>query len=306
MKKAIAKVLLVLLPVILLITSVCGCGNGAASGPHQLFIWKVSSATTQVYILGSVHVAKQDIYPLDSTIENAFNSAKYLVVEINSNNLSSDYTMFLLLAYGSYTDGSGFKSHVSAALYNKLDELFAKHDVDLNDLDDFRPFVTYSLMSMYTAEDLGYNADYGIDFYYLDKAAKSNKPIKELESYEFQLSLLSSVPDDTMIAAIAYDIDNPDTGKDLEDLFSAWQLGDTAKLEEISIKPFVDDPELAPYYDILYTGRNGGLLQKIEEYLASDDIHFVVVGAAHLVGENGLLNLLQNKGYNVEQLYSSN
>lgn len=306
MKKTFLKVLLVLLPVVLLVTSICGCGNGTAtSEPHKLFIWKVSSATTHVYLLGSVHVANQDIYPFDSTIENAYNSAEYLVVEINTNNVSQDYSTLLLLAYGSYTDGSGFKQNVSTSLYIKLIDLFSKHGTNLDSLDEFRPFVIYSLMSGYLLEDLGYTIDYGIDEYFLNKAIESNKQIKELESYEFQLSLLSAVPDATMIAAIEYDIDNPYTGKDLEDIFNAWQNGDVAGMEETVMKAFSDEPKMDPYYDILYADRNNSMLQRIEEYLASSDIHFIVVGAAHLVGEDGLLKLLQDKGYTVEQLYSS-
>jgi uncharacterized protein len=307
--KTIAKALLVLLTAVLLVTAICGCGNSVQTSTPvtngKLFIWEISSETTQLYLLGSVHVASQDLYPLDSAIENAFNSAGYLVVEINANNVTQEYGMEMLLKYGTYTDGSGFKNHVSAELYNQLNELFLNHGYSLDSLNNFRPFVIYSVMSELVGEDLGYSSTYGIDFYYMDKAAKIDKTVKELETFEFQLNLLSSIPDESIIEAIAYDIENPETEKDLENIFSAWLDGDVAGLEEFALKPFVDDPDLAPYYEAFYKNRNHNMLQKIEEYLASNDIHFVVVGAGHLVGEDGLINLLQNKGYQIEQLYRS-
>jgi uncharacterized protein YbaP (TraB family) len=308
--KTFVKVLLVLLPILLLITSVCGCGNTAATSPAQttskLFIWKVTSETTQVYLLGSVHVAKKDLYPLDNTIENAFNAAKYLVVEINSNNLSQDYASQMMMKYGVYTNGSKFKDNVSAELYNKLDKLFTDHGMSLGVLNDFKPFIMYSLMSQFMAQDLGYMSNYGIDFHYLDQASKSNKAVKELETFEFQMNLLSSIPDKSMITAMEYDIDNPNTGKDIQDVFDAWQKGDTAKLEAITFAPAANNTDFQTYFDMFVTNRNHTMVDKIVEYLADNEIYFVVVGAGHLIGKDGIPNLLENKGYKVEQLFSSN
>jgi uncharacterized protein YbaP (TraB family) len=297
---------------ILLITTGCNCQSQdtatsqtttAISG--KAFIWKISSDTTHVYLLGSVHVASLDLYPLDQTIEDAFVSSDYLVVEVNTNNLTQAYATQLLLDYGTYPDGDGFKKHVPEELYNKLDEQFKQYGMGMAMLDGFKPFVIYNLMSQYILEDLGYKVEYGIDLYFMNKADDSNKDILELETSEFQIQLLSSVPDEEMITAIQYDIDNPETEKYLHDLFDAWVNGDTAAMETIVFKALVEEPDMAPYYEIMYDQRNFNMAQKIMEYLADDGVYFIVVGAGHLVGENGLINLLHDRGYDVEQLDKS-
>jgi len=269
------------------------------------FIWKVSLDTTHVYLLGSVHVASPDLYPLDKTIEDAFGSAIYLVVESNTNNVSQIDMAGLLGIYGMYPQGSGFKENVPEELYSKLDKLFQENEIKLSLFNDYKPFVIYNLMSQLILVKLGYKLENGIDLYFMDKANKNNKSILELETIEYQLSMMSSIPDEVIIRMMQYDIDNPETDTYLEGLFKAWQEGDTAKMETVAFEALADLPEIAPYYEIMYDQRNYRMVQKIEEFLAGDEVYFILVGAGHLVGEKGLINLLKNKGYNIEQLDNS-
>ena len=103
--------------------------------------------------------------------------------------------------------------------------------------------------------------------YFMDKAEESDKSILELETPEFQMHLLSSVPDENIIVAMQYDIDNPETGKYLEDLFNAWSDGDVAAMETIVFEALVEEPDMASYYEIMYDQRNFNMSQKIAEYL---------------------------------------
>ncbi|OGN99227.1 MAG: hypothetical protein A2Y58_02995 [Chloroflexi bacterium RBG_13_51_52] len=311
LKTAVSGVLIVLSLLLLLETSF-SCQSqetaptqSATVEKGKSFIWKISSDTTSVYLLGSVHIASQELYPLDKTIEDAFESADYLVVEVNTNNISQDYAVQLLMKYGTYSQGDGFKENVPEDLYNKLDKQFKKYGIGLALLDEFRPFVIYNMMSQFILEGLGYKGEYGIDLYFMGKAEKSNIIIMELETTEFQMDLLSSIPDAIMMLALQYDIDNPETEKYLQELFNAWADGDAEKMETIVFEALIEEPDMAPYYEKMYDQRNFNMTQKIEEYLADDEIYFIVVGAGHMVGENGLINLLKNKGYDVEQLYDS-
>ena len=309
--KTAVSVILILLSFLLLLETSCTCQNQETTQTQSTtgvksksFIWKISSDTTHVYLLGSVHVASQDLYPMDKTIEDAFKSANYLVVEVNTNNISQDYANQLLMKYGIYSPGDGFKKNVSEELYNKLDEQFKKYGIGLVLLDDYRPFVIYSMMSQFILESLGYKSEYGIDFYFLGKAENSNN-IMELETAEYQMDLMSSIPDEIIIRMMRYDIDNPETENYLQELFNAWVDGDAAKMETIVFEALIEEPDLALYYEKTYDQRNFNMARKIEKFLADDEIYFIVVGAGHLVGENGLINLLKNKGYDVEQLDNS-
>ncbi|OGO20132.1 MAG: hypothetical protein A2Z15_03040 [Chloroflexi bacterium RBG_16_50_11] len=306
--RSIACSIVIILSLLMLLAGV-SCKSNESPTPikekTKSFIWKISSETTSVYLLGSVHVASKDLYPLDSAIENAFTSAKYLVVEVNTNNISQDEAMQLLVDYGLYAEGEMLSKHLPADLYNKLQEQLQKFGINMALLDGYRPFVAYNMMSQLLLESLGYKFAYGIDLYFMDKADKSGKNILDLETAEYQMSLISSIPDEIMIDMIQYDIDNPELEKYLQELFTAWEDGDVAEMEIITFEALVQQPELEPYYEMMYDQRNLKMLEKIEEFLADDEIYFVVVGAGHLVGENGLINLLKNKGYKVEQLYDS-
>jgi uncharacterized protein YbaP (TraB family) len=308
----VVSILIILASSSLLLGTGCNCQNQGATGSpsptaleSKAFIWKVSSGSTHVYLLGSVHVASPDLYPLDKTTEDAFDSSNYLVVEVNTNNLTQIHASELLVQYGTYPKGEGFKNNVSEELYNKLAKLFQKNDVDITLFNDYKPFVIYNFMSQLVLKGLGYKIENGIDLYFMNKADKSRKSILELETSEYQLSLMSSIPDEVMIKMIQYDIENPEIEKYLQDLFNAWENGDAVKMESVVFEALVDVPEMAPYYETMYDQRNYKMAQKIEEFLANDKVYFIVVGAGHLVGEKGLINLLQNKGYTIEQLYNS-
>jgi len=296
-RRFIVNILILALSIMLVIVGVCSCGKaGTAIQVEQLgksFIWKVSSDTTHVYLLGSVHVASQDLYPLDSAIENAFESADNLVVEVNTNNVSQDLAVQLVMQYGAYPLGDGFKNHVAEDFYNKLNGKFQEYSVNITLLDNYRPWVIYNVMSQYALGSLGYKSEYGIDQYFLEKAEKGNKNILELETTDFQMNLISSIPDEVMVKMMQYDVENPETGDYLQGLFDAWKNGDVVKMEDITFSALVEKPELAPYYKILYDQRNVNMAQKIKEYLASDKTYFIIVGAGHLVGEKGILNLLK-------------
>jgi uncharacterized protein YbaP (TraB family) len=290
---------------------VAACSSPAVSPPpastevkSKSFIWKISSATTSVYLLGSVHVASPDIYPLDSIIEDAFASAKYLVVEVNVHNINTDNVNKILAEHGVYPQGETFQENVPPSLYNALDGQFQRFGIDMATLDTYRPWVISTTLDQLILQDLGYLPENGIDYYFLDKAA-TTKMILQLETAEYQLELLYSLPDELVIESLQYDIDDPTTQADMEELFKAWEDGDAASMASITFRPLAEEPDLAPYYEKLIDERNFDMAEKIEGFLASNETYFVVVGAGHLVGGNGLVNLLSEKGYAVEQLYDS-
>ncbi len=310
--RLVFSVLIILVSSLLLLETGCNCQTQETSvSPSptavksKAFIWKISSGSTQVYLLGAVHVARADLYPLDKTIEDAYDSSDYLVVEVNTNNISQIESRDLLVKYGMYPKGDNFKNHVTDDLYNKLKEQFLEYDVDIALMNDYKPWVIYNLMSQLLLQSLGYKIENGMDKYFLDKAKLDNKSILQLETAEYQMALMSSIPDEISIIMTQYDIDNPETDTYLEGLFNAWLDGDTETMETVVFEALAEEPEMAPYYEIMYDQRNINMLQKIEGFLAGDGVYFIVIGAGHLVGEKGLINLLQNKEYTVEQLYNS-
>ncbi len=308
------RISIVYIPIIsgilyLLLTAGCAAPQQTATpteGPdlpgEKAFIWEIKSDVSTVYLLGSIHVASSDIYPLNSVIENAFQAVNNLVVEIDISSVNPLTTAELMMKYGVYREGESLKSSVPEELYAKLSEYFTEYRVDISTMNMFRPWVIDMLMEELRLESMGYSAQNGIDMYFIEKATETNKNILELETAEFQLELLSSFSDEIMILAIEDAFQNPPTKEMIEELFYSWESGNTDIVESLIFEGLNEDPVFETCYQAIYIDRNYSMADKIELFLSDEDTYFVVVGAAHLVGEEGLISILTNRGYETQQL----
>ena len=295
------KYLFTLILIITLLLPISGCASPETQeAGGKSFAWKISSDVNHVYLLGSVHIADKDIYPLADSIEDAYEMSEGLVVEVNINEVSPLKIMLLLEKYGKYPEGEGLEDHLPRELYRELESQLITTGLPISAMNDYRPWVIVLMMGGGVIE--GYSPEYGIDLYFLDKAVESDKEVLELQTAEYQIQLLSGLPDDLMILALETGLEEPLDVADIDLMFELWKRGDTTGLEEFLLKDLGKEPALAPFYDTFITERNYTMLEKIEEFLSDDAIYFIVVGAAHLVGEEGLLNLLEEKGYSLEQL----
>ncbi|MHB8104795.1 MAG: TraB/GumN family protein [Dehalococcoidales bacterium] len=278
--------------------------NSDTETPGKSFVWKISSQTNHIYLLGSIHYASEDLYPLDGVIEAAFNSADYLVVEVNVSNIDSNdpYYRDAVLKYATYPQREGLKENLPGDLYNQLKVKLAAYGVDITSVNPVRPWLLSMAMGTSTGQELNLSTEYGIDYHFLLEAQKNNMRILQLEGFIDELSALSAVPDEVMVKEILSDNIFYSAADILNLLFDAWETGNAAKMEGVTYLGPLFEPEMAPYNEIILEQRTHNWMNKIEKYLADDETYFVVVGAGHLVGEKGLLNLLKNEGYTIEQL----
>jgi uncharacterized protein YbaP (TraB family) len=303
MLRIIGKTAAALILCLLLFTS-CSTPADDNEDTSLSFLWEVSSDTNTVYILGSVHVARADLYPLAEAIENAYILSEYLVVEIDINAVSELEMTALLLEKGMYPTGESLRDNISEDLYSRLRDRLSELDSTgllLSSIDLFEPWVVATLISDLDYAALGYEVEYGIETYFLDKAEADDKDILELESFEYQLDIFASLSDELQITMLEDAVNHQVTEESMEMMFEAWSTGDAEMMEQLLFISMALNPDYQPVYDMLYDERNFLMVDKIEQYLQDDETYFVVVGAAHLVGENGLINLLDNRGYTVEQ-----
>jgi uncharacterized protein YbaP (TraB family) len=225
-------------------------------------------------------------------------------VEVNIHNVDNLKVAGIIMEHGVYPPGEGLRDNLAPSLYAALDEQLKSLGVSIATLDSYRPWVVLTTLEQLLLEDLGYLPENGIDVYFLDKAAQT-KVILELETMEFQLELLYSMPDELIITSLEYEVENMPLSEDMEELFNIWQHGDIEEMESFLFKGLAEEPALAPYYEKIFDERNFKMAGKIEGFLADNEIYFIVVGAGHLVGENGLINLLTEKGYALEQLFDN-
>ncbi len=275
--------------------------HSALGQQQKTFLWKVQSKTATAYVLGSVHFLKQQDYPLDSRIEAAFDQSRCLVVEANVND-TSKLDPQKLLTSALYPESDSLEKHVSRDTYEYLRKETGKLGIPLDLLSRQRPWFLALSLQVVELMKLGFDPKHGVDIHFLSKA-QGTKKILELESVEQQINLLSGMSDSDQELLLLYTLTDLNTlGSQANDLVKAWAAGDARGVESVMAESVRENPGLAPIVRKLNDARNPGMVAKIEGYLRTRETYFVVVGAGHLVGQNGIINLLREKGYTVEQL----
>ncbi|WP_418040286.1 TraB/GumN family protein [Paenibacillus xylanilyticus] len=264
------------------------------------FMWEVESNGNTVYLVGSMHIADDSFYPLSEKFEEAFAEADYLGVEIDISKAADEAQQKLILDLGSYQDGTTLKDHVSSETYTKLGDILKKNGLEPNALDAFKPWVAESTLASLKSTRAGYEASAGVDLYFIQKAIESKLPIIELESYESQLGMFNDFSKELQEETLKATLDNFDVLDDsVNQMAEMWKTGNDEQLLELT-DSFSDNEE---YNKAMLIDRNIGMADKIDGYLKSDkkEEYFIVVGAAHYLGEHGIVKLLEDKGYTVER-----
>lgn len=263
------------------------------------FFYKVSTDSSVVYLLGSIHIAKKEAYPLDTIVENAFNHCNNIVFEIDLTRLDP----FKILEYGIFKDTTTLESAIPRKYFLIIDSIFRYYSVPKLFYNKLQPWMAVLfIVSLETVYAGGEGYVEGIDLYFAKKI-DSTKRVLELESFLEQLEVFKSLY--TLSPEFFFEyflIREKEKLGEVEDLFQAWLVGDEKTIEkEIAPKESSNEYEVA-YAEILNDKRNVKMAKKISEYLSTRECYFVVVGAAHLFGEKGIINLLREKGYKVSKI----
>ena len=285
---------------LLLIVIPLRLGAEPAAGEKR-FLWKVSSDKGQAWLLGSIHVAKPDLYPLPAEIERAFEASAALVVEADQSKADPAAMQKLVIERAFYKPGD---ARPAEERQKAARDLAAKVGIPAPQADLMKPWFLALNASVLQLQKLGFDPKHGIDRHFMDAARAKNKPIKELESAEFQIGLLAGFSEDLQALFVSSTLEDLDgVEKKMDQIFSAWTRGDAPGLEALVVtEGLAKRPEMAPLKTKLLDDRNVGMAAKVEEYLKSGEVHFVVMGSAHLLGGTGVAELLRKKGYKVEQI----
>ncbi|MFB8376926.1 TraB/GumN family protein [Paenibacillus taichungensis] len=262
------------------------------------FMWEVESNGNTVYLVGSMHIADESFYPLRKEFEEAFAEADYLGVEIDISKAAEEAQQKIVLDLGSYQDGTTLKDHISSETYTQLGDILKQSGLEPNALDTFKPWVVESTLASLKSMKAGYEASAGVDLYFIQKAIERKLPVIELESYESQLGMFNDFSKELQEKTLKATLDNFDVLDDsVNQMAEMWKTGNDEQLLELT-NSFSDDEE---YNKAMLIDRNVGMADKIDGYLKNGkgEEYFIVVGAAHYLGDHGIVKLLKDRGYTV-------
>jgi uncharacterized protein YbaP (TraB family) len=264
------------------------------------FVWKVTGKSGTLYLVGSVHLLTQDFYPLSSTLEGIYKDSDLLVEEADLGELISSQSQMQLLARGMLPSSQSLDQLVSPATLADVSKRVAQLGMPMEPLKRFKPWFLALTLSALEWQKAGFDAQLGIDRHFFDRAKKDNRRVMGLETVEFQMTLFDGLSADQQERLLVGTLKDLDTElANLSRMVQAWKTGDASTVEEIVTKDLKSEPVL---YERLLAQRNRTWLPKLEPLLERSGRTLVVVGAAHLVGPDGLLAMLTAKGYRVEQM----
>ncbi|MDV3254418.1 MAG: TraB/GumN family protein [Lysobacter sp.] len=273
--------------------------------PPVPLMWRVSDGDNAIYLLGSFHLLKQDDYPVSADIDQAFAAASRVVFEVAPEQLDAPDTGEMFLAAAGYDDGRTLSDVLSPKLYEKLRRLLARQGSAIAQVDGYEPwFVNLSLL-LGLAQSLEFRPDQGLDRYLIERAKAAGKPTGGLETLKDQLDALDATPLQEQTVGLREFLDRPQEMPGLlAELHQAWRDGDVEELDGLTR---VDMREKTPEtYRLLNVERNDRWIPALRAMLDGDDEDvMVVVGALHLLGDDGVVEKLQAAGYQVERVCSA-
>jgi uncharacterized protein YbaP (TraB family) len=285
---------LVLAFVLLLSTAV------SAQTPARHFLWKVDAPNgATAYLLGSLHVLTSDAYPLPAPIDKAFAGSKTLVEEVDLDEMNDPMLMMAALSKAMMTDGQTLDQVIAAETYAEVKKRAEAYGMPMMALQRMKPWLVAVTLMAPTLQAAGFKPELGIDRHFFDRAKAAGLKRQALETLAYQIDRFDQMPmklQEELLKATIEDLDTQVTG--VKDMVRAWSSGDLTTIEKLTLTTFLESPEL---YQRLLLERNQNWVPFVERCLSENAGCFVVVGAAHLVGKDGLPTLLAKKGFKVTQ-----
>lgn len=275
----------------------------SASINAETSVWTVTKNGNKLFIGGTVHLLVASDYPLPAAYQKAYARSAKIVLETDMQKLQSAEFQATMMRELSYTGDVNLRQVIDQQTYKTLEQFFSQRGIPMANIIGFKPGMVATMMTMVELQRLGL-VGIGVDAYYNTKAINDEKLLGQLESVETQLNFIANMgvgQEDEMLAYSLADIAKlPSLMRTMKD---AWRQGDMNTLEAIGITPFrVEFPSI---YQALLVDRNNAWMPQIEAMLKTSEIEFVLVGALHLAGEDGLLSQLISRGYKVELLQAN-
>ena len=255
----------------------------------------------KVYLLGSFHLLPKSYQWYEGKISEAFESSDELVMEVNMTPDATAEVQAMILNNGFFKDEDNLRNHLDDVHYSKMLQ-YAKNSLRLEEpmAKRMRPWMMAISLSVVAIMSTGMDPNSGVDKILQVKAQSIDKPITGLETVKDQMQALMNHPMNVQVSMLNETLDQfEDINKVMEVSLKAWRTGDEQIINERMVNDLKSYPGL---YDALLVKRNNSWMADIEKHITSGKNVFIVVGAAHLVGSDGIVKILKDRGYTVNRV----
>ncbi len=275
--------------VTLCLLSVSAWGNPAA--------WHVSGEDSELWLLGSIHYLRERDYPLPPRVDELYQLADTLVMELDLDDLDLLAAQASFMEAGILPASGTLRAVLDPEVYDLTEARAAELGLPLMLLERLEPWlVALTLMDLGMSR-LGYQASQGLEQYLVRRSLTDGKEILGLETLDDQIGIFDSLSwadQEALLLQTLTDLQAAEA--EMTTLLDAWRDGN---LDELAAELTADFDELPELQTALVSSRNRRWAAKLEALLEGSGRYLVVVGALHLVGEDSVIELLSARGFDV-------
>lgn len=277
-----------------LVLALCAILPGRAGAQADApFLWEVEGPKVRHYLLGSLHLLPEAAAELPDALERAYLRADELMFESDIATLSAPHTQLTLLAAAK--GERPLKASIAPPLYERLRRRAEAVRMPMAVCEPFRAWFCALTLEIFSYQNEGFRPEFGLDQQFFQRAVADDKPLHWLEEPPAHLALFTGMPEAQAEQFLAATVDElTGVGSEPAELLRMWKAGDSAALEQMTVELKAQAPAL---YERLLVARNRAWLPRLQAALDGPAVQLIVVGAAHLYGPDGLIALLQQKGY---------
>ena len=279
-------------------------------------LWKATNGNNTLYLLGTIHLDRDNVYPLHRSLRDAIQASEEVIFELDLNDQEG---IALLQSMQTYSDGTTLSDHISPELYQRVQSAAAALGMEAGALDIYKPWAlasTFSTLSM--MDDSTSSNAMAIDSYVNAAAVNSGKAIGAVETYAFQGGIFDGLSAeyqeaylDSALSALEAALSgtsSPEMEEALQQqeemlsgMFAAWKDRDPEAFSQVYGKEAIIN-STDELNSKLFTERDPGMIQAAANYLEAEGSHtyFLAVGAGHMVDPGGIVSGLRELGYTVE------
>ena len=284
----------------MLLRLLCAFFVPAAALLAQSSVWKVTRGHQTLYLGGTIHMLRLSDFPLPAEFHTAFEQSAKIVFETDISKMHSPEVQAAVATRGFLTDGSTLESKLTPAAWKAAAAHCTKAQLPLEQLQRMKPWLFSLTISIVELQKMGVASE-GVDMYFYKQAVEAGKPLGQLETLEQQIEFIANLGAGHESELVLKSIEDlASLPRTMNGVLAAWRRGDVEKIDELMLRDWTT--KYPAILKGLLTDRNAAWLPKLDAFLKTPEIEFVLVGAGHLPGPEGVLALLKARGCKIEQI----
>ena len=269
------------------------------------FLWEVRKGKQVAWLFGTIHVGRPEFYPLPPSRLAQLKRAQAIVLEADISD--SARAIAATQKYAVYPEGApGLENRLTPEMRQRIEAVLARNQLDPVPMMRMKPWMLANVLALFEAAQAGYMPALSVEAYLLRVAKSDGKQVLEFEGIEQQFELFEQAPWATQIAFLDEALKAVETRgarRELNRIVQAWETADRASLERLLVEMRAQSSAGSRFtVDTILLGRHPQMVRKIETMMSDGKVYMFAVGALHLVGPQGLVEMLRARGYTLVEL----